>query len=95
MKKFLTVDDVGNIINPMIVDGQIHGGVVQELGRPCLKVLSTMNTDSSQCIVHELLHAKADDVTSIETYRRSHLVLIIRWCKRSGEAGTIGSTLQW
>ena len=27
LKRFVAVDDVGNIINPMIVDGQIHGGL--------------------------------------------------------------------
>ena len=26
LKRFVAVDDVGNVINPMIVDGQIHGG---------------------------------------------------------------------
>jgi carbon-monoxide dehydrogenase large subunit len=31
--KYVAVDDCGNIINPMIVDGQIHGGVVQAIGQ--------------------------------------------------------------
>ena len=29
VKKYLAVDDVGNVVNPMIVDGQIHGGIAQ------------------------------------------------------------------
>src|SRR4029078_3399046 len=33
LKRFIAVDDVGNIINPMIVDGQIHGGVAQGVGQ--------------------------------------------------------------
>ncbi|MEM8907882.1 MAG: xanthine dehydrogenase family protein molybdopterin-binding subunit, partial [Bacteroidota bacterium] len=33
LKRFIAVDDVGNVINPMIVDGQIHGGVVQGIGQ--------------------------------------------------------------
>ena len=33
LKRFVAVDDVGNVINPMIVDGQIHGGVVQGVGQ--------------------------------------------------------------
>jgi len=31
--RYLAVDDCGNVINPMIVDGQIHGGVVQGIGQ--------------------------------------------------------------
>ena len=33
MKKYVAVDDCGNIINPMIVDGQLHGGIVQSIGQ--------------------------------------------------------------
>jgi carbon-monoxide dehydrogenase large subunit len=31
--KYVAVDDVGRVINPMIVDGQIHGGVAQGIGQ--------------------------------------------------------------
>src|SRR5215472_7156150 len=33
LEKYVAVDDCGNIINPMIVDGQIHGGVVQAIAQ--------------------------------------------------------------
>ena len=33
VEKYVAVDDCGNIINPMIVDGQIHGGVVQAIAQ--------------------------------------------------------------
>jgi carbon-monoxide dehydrogenase large subunit len=32
VRRFLAVDDCGNVINPMIVDGQIHGGLAQGVG---------------------------------------------------------------
>ncbi len=31
--RYLAVDDCGNVINPMIVDGQLHGGIAQGLGQ--------------------------------------------------------------
>ena len=40
IKRFIAVDDVGNVINPMIVDGQIHGGVVQGIGQALLEGVS-------------------------------------------------------
>jgi carbon-monoxide dehydrogenase large subunit len=33
IKKYVAVDDCGNIINPMIVEGQLHGGIVQSIGQ--------------------------------------------------------------
>jgi aerobic carbon-monoxide dehydrogenase large subunit len=33
INRYLAVDDVGNVINPMIVDGQIHGGIAQGIGQ--------------------------------------------------------------
>ena len=31
--RYLAVDDVGNVINPMIVDGMVHGGIAQGVGQ--------------------------------------------------------------
>jgi carbon-monoxide dehydrogenase large subunit len=31
--RYVAVDDVGNVINPMIVDGQLHGGIAQGVGQ--------------------------------------------------------------
>src|SRR5512135_1236208 len=33
LKRYIAVDDVGKVINPMIVEGQVHGGIVQGLGQ--------------------------------------------------------------
>jgi carbon-monoxide dehydrogenase large subunit len=35
--KFTAVDDFGNVINPMIVEGQVHGGVIHGLGQALLE----------------------------------------------------------
>ena len=33
LQKYVAIDDVGNVINPMIVEGMVHGGVVQGIGQ--------------------------------------------------------------
>ena len=35
--RYVAVDDCGKVINPMLVDGQVQGGIVQSIGRHCLK----------------------------------------------------------
>ena len=30
---FVAVDDFGKVINPMVVEGQVHGGIVQGIGQ--------------------------------------------------------------
>ena len=40
VRDFVAVHDVGNLINPMIVEGQIHGGVVQGFGEAMLEHVS-------------------------------------------------------
>jgi carbon-monoxide dehydrogenase large subunit len=35
--KFVAADDFGNVVNPMIVEGQVHGGVVQGLGQALME----------------------------------------------------------
>src|SRR5208282_3302901 len=37
IEKFLAVEDAGRIINPMIADGQVHGGVAQGIGNALLE----------------------------------------------------------
>jgi len=33
LRRYVAVDDVGNVINPLIVDGQVHGGIAQGLAQ--------------------------------------------------------------
>ena len=33
MQRYIAVDDCGNIINPLIVEGQVHGGIAQGVGQ--------------------------------------------------------------
>ncbi len=94
LKRFVAVDDVGNVINPMIVDGQIHGGVVQGIGQALFE--GAIYDDQGQLINASYLDytmPRADDLPMIETDRTTtpcpHNPLGV---KGAGEAGSIGST---
>ncbi len=94
IKRFVTCDDVGNIMNPMIVDGQIHGGVVQGIGQALLE--EVVYDESGQMITGSYMDyamPRADNVPMIETHNTvtpcPHNPL---GAKGAGEAGTIGST---
>lgn len=94
LQRFVACDDVGNVMNPMIVDGQIHGGVVQGIGQALLE--EVVYDEGGQMISGSYMDyamPRADDVPSIETDRTvtpcPHNPLGV---KGAGEAGAIGST---
>ena len=94
LKRFVACDDVGNVMNPMIVDGQIQGGVVQGIGQALLEEVIYDNT--GQMVTGSYMDyamPRADDVPMIETDRTvtpcPHNPLGV---KGAGEAGAIGST---
>ena len=50
VKRFLVAEDCGRLINPMIVDGQVHGGIVQGLGAALFEeVVHDQNGQSAFC----------------------------------------------
>lgn len=94
LKRFIAVDDVGNVINPMIVDGQIHGGLAQGIGQAMLE--GAIYDDTGQLINGSYMDycmPRADDFPSFEIDRTvtpcPHNPLGV---KGAGEAGCIGST---
>ncbi|MEQ8711551.1 MAG: xanthine dehydrogenase family protein molybdopterin-binding subunit [Cyclobacteriaceae bacterium] len=94
LKRFIAVDDVGNIINPMIVDGQIHGGLAQGIGQALFE--GTVYSDSGTLMNASFMDyamPRADDFPSFEVDRTvtpcPHNPLGV---KGAGEAGCIGST---
>ncbi|MDN5210679.1 xanthine dehydrogenase family protein molybdopterin-binding subunit [Fulvivirgaceae bacterium BMA12] len=93
LKRFIACDDVGNVINPMIVDGQIHGGVAQGIGQALFE--GAIYDESGQLVNGSYMDytmPRADDLPLFETDRTvtpcPHNPLGV---KGAGEAGTIGS----
>lgn len=94
LKRFVAVDDVGNVINPMIVEGQIHGGLAQGIGQALFE--ETIYDENGQLTNGSYMDytiPRADDLPSFEVDRQvtpcPHNPLGV---KGAGEAGTIGST---
>ena len=94
LKRFVSVDDVGNVINPMIVEGQIHGGVVQGIGQALYEgAVYDNNGQLTNGSYMDYCMPRADDIPMIETAGQvtpcPHNPLGV---KGAGEAGAIGST---
>jgi carbon-monoxide dehydrogenase large subunit len=90
---FVAVDDVGRVINPMIVEGQVQGGVAQGIGQALLE--HAAYDDAGQLLSGSFMDytmPRADDVPNItvgtESTLCTHNPLGAKGC---GEVGAIGS----
>jgi carbon-monoxide dehydrogenase large subunit len=88
------VDDVGTMINPMLVKGQIHGGVVQGLGQGLFEVLA-YDRETAQLLAGSFMDyamPRADDVPAFEVDSFEVPTKINPLgAKGVGEAGTVGA----
>ena len=92
--QFVACDDFGTIINPIVVEGQIHGGIVHGIGQALLEN-ATYDMKSGQLLSGSLMDyamPRADDVPSFKLGNTVTLCpsnpLGMKGC---GEAGAIGS----
>jgi carbon-monoxide dehydrogenase large subunit len=92
--RFTAVDDFGNIVNPMIVEGQVHGGLAQGIGQALLE--GCQYNEDGQLVTGTMMDyamPRADDLPKflVETAKGTpctHNPLGVKGC---GEAGAIGS----
>lgn len=93
--RFTAVDDFGNVINPMIVEGQVHGGLGQGIGQALLE-RCVYDPDTGQLLSGSYMDyamPRASDLPefTVETSQGTpctHNPLGVKGC---GEAGAIGS----
>ncbi|MFL6630531.1 MAG: xanthine dehydrogenase family protein molybdopterin-binding subunit [Vitreoscilla sp.] len=92
--RFTAVDDFGNIVNPMIVQGQVHGGIAQGLGQAMLEG-ARYDPESGQLLTGSYMDycmPRADDLPNYQVDHTvtpcTHNPLGVKGC---GEAGAIGS----
>ena len=95
LKKYVAIDDCGPQINPVIVEGQVHGGVVQGIGQALWE--EAVYDDNGQLLTGTMLDyalPRADRLPEIEVLNTvtpsPHHPLGL---KGIGEAGTIASTV--
>ena len=95
IERFAAADDFGNVINPMIVSGQVHGGIAQGVGQALLEGCS-YDPESGQLLTGSYMDyamPRADDLPFYSVDHScqtpcTHNPLGVKGC---GEAGAIGS----
>jgi carbon-monoxide dehydrogenase large subunit len=93
IEKFLVAEDAGRIINPMIADGQVHGGIAQGIGNALLEEI--VYDESGGILTANLadyMPPTAREIPPIELHHReTPSVNSITKAKGLGEGGTIGA----
>ena len=95
LERFTAVDDFGNVVNPMIVEGQVHGGLAQGIGQALMEH-AVYDEETGQLLTGSYMDytmPRADDFChfNVETAKGTpctHNPLGVKGC---GEAGAIGS----
>ena len=96
LKRYVAVDDCGNIINPMIVDGQIHGGIAQGIAQALFEevVYDEENGQMKTGTLTDYLVPTANEFPNFELGRTiTPSPTNELGVKGIGEAGTIASSV--
>lgn len=93
--RYTTVDDVGRVINPLIVAGQVHGGIAQAVGQALLE--QVVYDEQGQLLTGSFMDycvPRADDLPDIATHTDESQPCRINplGAKGVGELGTVGAT---
>jgi carbon-monoxide dehydrogenase large subunit len=92
--RYSLVDDFGRVINPLLLAGQIHGGIVQGVGQALLEH-AIFDPDSGQLVTGSFMDytmPRAADFPSFEIdYNLVPCTTNVLGLKGAGEAGTVGA----
>lgn len=92
--RYVAVDDVGNVLNPLIVDGQVHGGIAQGLAQALYE--GAFYNDDGQLVTGSLNDYAVPRASMVPNYELSRTCtpspVNSMGVKGAGEAGTIAST---
>lgn len=94
IKRYIAVDDVGNVINPMIVDGQVHGGIAQGIAQALWE--GAVYDENGQLVTGTLMDYALPRADVVPHYELARTVtpspVNPLGVKGAGETGTIAST---
>ncbi|MBM4264164.1 MAG: xanthine dehydrogenase family protein molybdopterin-binding subunit [Deltaproteobacteria bacterium] len=94
IKKYLAVDDCGKVINPLLADGQVQGGIAQGLGQALYEAV--VYDDNGQLTTGSLMDYAVPRAADLPRFQLAHTETPTPvnplGIKGIGEAGTIGST---
>ena len=93
IRSYVCVDDIGTVVNPMIVEGQVHGGLAQGIAQALYE--EAVYDDDGNLVTSTLadyLVPSASDLPSYVTDRTESRAANRLGVKGVGEAGTIAST---
>jgi carbon-monoxide dehydrogenase large subunit len=94
VRKYFAVDDCGRLLNPLIVEGQLHGGIAQGLAQALFE--EVVYDDNGQLLTGSLMDYTIPHAEQLPHFELDHTVTPTNvnplGVKGIGEAGTIGST---
>jgi aerobic carbon-monoxide dehydrogenase large subunit len=92
--RYTVVDDVGRVINPMIVDGQIHGGIAQGIGQALMENVA-YDPQSGQLLAGSFMDYAMPRAADLPSFATEHREIPCRTnpigVKGAGEGGTVGA----
>ena len=94
LAKYVAVDDVGKVVNPLVVEGQVHGGVVQGVAQALFEegIYDSDGNLVTGTFADYLIPTAADVPTIITDRTETPATTNPLGVKGVGEAGTIAST---
>ena len=93
VERFIGIDDCGTVINPLMVEGQVHGGLAQGFGQALWEEI-VFDSDG-QVITGSLMDYAVPHADQLPSFELGHTVTPSPWtphgAKGVGEAGTTGA----
>ena len=94
LRRFVAVDDVGNVVNPMIVDGMVHGGIAQGVGQALQE--EAIYDEGGQLLTGSMMDYAVPTAEDLPSYETDRIVTPSpsnpMGVKGAGETGTIAAS---